>query len=281
MKLAFNTWVYSSFPVWVPAYPLKDTIERIAAIGYDGIEIGAAAPHAYPDYLDQTARSEIRAILNANNIVVSSMLPAPGGGPGFNSASSDAAERAATVDQYRKVVKLCADLGGRTVLYVAGWQIYGTDREQAWEWSREALVAIAETGRQYGVTIVVEPTTADSNLVESCDDAIRMMRETGAPNVKVMFDTYHAIYRNDVSADYVRRMGKDLHHVHLADAGRAAPSDAGRADYRGVIAALAEIGFDGFVTMEIGFDRRSVEADRIAREAYAYVKPLVDAARAR
>ena len=39
MKLSFNTWVYSSFPVWVPAYPLEETIKRIARIGYDGIEI--------------------------------------------------------------------------------------------------------------------------------------------------------------------------------------------------------------------------------------------------
>ena len=23
MKLAFNTWVYSSFPIWVPAYPWR------------------------------------------------------------------------------------------------------------------------------------------------------------------------------------------------------------------------------------------------------------------
>ena len=36
MKIAFNTWVYSSFPVWVPSYPLTDTIERIAAIGLVG-----------------------------------------------------------------------------------------------------------------------------------------------------------------------------------------------------------------------------------------------------
>ena len=26
MKLAFNTWVYSSFPVWVPAYPLEEVV---------------------------------------------------------------------------------------------------------------------------------------------------------------------------------------------------------------------------------------------------------------
>jgi protein FrlC len=279
MKLAFNTWVYSSFPVWVPAYPLRDTIERIAAIGYDGIEIGAAAPHAYPDYLDGAARRDIRATLEANGIALSSMLPAPGGGPGFNAASPLAAARANTIDQYRKVVDLCAELGGKTVIYVAGWQVYGTSRDDAWKWSREALVAIAEAAKASGVTIVVEPTTADSNLVESCDDALRMMRESQADNVKVMFDTYHALYRNEVSTDYVYRMGRDLAHVHFADAGRAAPSDAGRADYRGIIKALGEFGFGGYITMEIGFDRRAVEPDRIAREAYLYLKPLVEAAR--
>ena len=30
------------------SYPLEETIRRIARIGYDAIEIGAAAPHAYP-----------------------------------------------------------------------------------------------------------------------------------------------------------------------------------------------------------------------------------------
>ncbi len=26
MKLAFNTWVYTSFPVWVPSYPLEEVV---------------------------------------------------------------------------------------------------------------------------------------------------------------------------------------------------------------------------------------------------------------
>jgi fructoselysine 3-epimerase len=78
MKLSFNTWVYSSFPVWVPAYTIEETIKRIARIGYDGIEIGAAAPHAYPDHLSKERRKEIKKVLDDNSIAVSSMLPAPG-----------------------------------------------------------------------------------------------------------------------------------------------------------------------------------------------------------
>ena len=55
-KYAFNTWCYGSFPVWVPSYPLDEVIRRLARIGYDGIEIGCAAPHAWPAHLDAARR---------------------------------------------------------------------------------------------------------------------------------------------------------------------------------------------------------------------------------
>ncbi|MDQ3864031.1 MAG: sugar phosphate isomerase/epimerase [Actinomycetota bacterium] len=274
MKLSFNTWVYSSFPVWVPAYPLEETIQRLAHIGYDGIEIGAAAPHAYPDYLSKERRREIRKTLEGNNLALSGMLPAPGGGPGFNVASPLPEERRNAIEQYKKVGELCSELGGQTVLYVAGWQIYGTAREQAWEWSREALGEIAQTVEGYGVTIAVEPTPVDSNLVEDCDDAMRLRREVNRPNVKLMFDTIHVLYRNEVPTDYVYRMADDLHHVHLSDEDRLPPG-AGRGDFVGLVEALNEIGYEGYLAMEIGFNRRDVEPDQVARQAYEYVKPLL------
>ena len=76
MKLAFNTWVYSCFPVWVPAYPLEEVVPRLAAIGYEGIELGAATPHAYPDYTGRERRREIKKLFETNNIALVSMTPA-------------------------------------------------------------------------------------------------------------------------------------------------------------------------------------------------------------
>jgi sugar phosphate isomerase/epimerase len=32
-----------------------------------------------------------------------------------------------------------------------------------------------------------------------------------------MFDTLHALYRNEILADYARAMGKDLVHIHVSD----------------------------------------------------------------
>lgn len=274
MKLAFNTWVYSSFPVWVPAYPLEETIRRLARIGYDGIEIGAAAPHAYPDYVDAARRRELRALLEAEGIEVSGMLPAPGGGPGFNVASPLDAERRNAVEQYKQVAQFCADLGGKTLLYVAGWQIFGTPRQQAWEWSRQALAEIAPAAADLGLTVAVEPTPTDSNLIESADDALELMRAVDRPNVKVMFDTIHVYYRNEAPTDYVYAMGQDLAYVHLSERNRLAPGQGG-GDFVGLVEALKAIGYDGYLAMEIGFNRRDVEPDLVARQALEYVKPLL------
>ena len=274
MKLSFNTWVYSSFPVWVPAYTIEETIKRIARIGYDGIEIGAAAPHAYPSHLNKDRRKAIKKVLDDHGIAVSSMLPAPGGGPGFNVASPLPEERREAVDQYKQVIELCSDLGGPTVMYIAGWQIYGTPRIQAWDWSREALTEISKTAADFGVQLVVEPTPTDSNLVESCDHAIDMMEQVGAKNVGLMFDTQHAYYRNEVPTDYVYRMGKNLRHIHLSELGRGAPG-TGPGDFVGIVSALREIDYKGYLALEIGFNRRNVEPDLVARQAYEYLKPLV------
>ncbi|MDE0304934.1 MAG: sugar phosphate isomerase/epimerase [Albidovulum sp.] len=274
MKLAFNTWVYSSFPVWVPAYPLEEVIRRLAHIGYDGIEIGAAAPHAYPDYLTPTRRTEIRSILDDAGLALASMLPAPGGGAGFNAASANPLERAAAVDQYRKVADLCAEWGGKTLLYVAGWQVFGTSRRDAWKWSVDSLVDVAEHADELGLNVAVEPTSADSNLVDSCDDVMTMMAEVGRANVKAMFDTYHTLYRNEVATDYVYRLKEDLAHIHLADIDRNPPG-SGVVDYVSLIESLRDIEFDGYLTMEIGFSRRNVEPDDMARRAYDYMKSIL------
>ena len=67
------------------------------------------------------------------------------------------------------------------------------------------------------ITIVVEPTAAATNLIETADDALELMRSVERDNIKVMFDTLHALYRDEIPADYVRTMGKNLVHVHVSD----------------------------------------------------------------
>jgi fructoselysine 3-epimerase len=273
MKYAFNTWAYSSFPSWLPCYPLDEAIRRIAAIGYDGVEIGCAAPHAWPAYLSKERRAELRSLLEASGLQAVSLLATPGGGPGFNPASPLSEEREATVRYYNEVVDLASDLGANKVLYIAGWQIFGTSRQQAWDRTKNCLDLIASHAGEKGITIVVEPTAAATNLIETADDAMELMRSIARDNVKVMFDTLHALYRNEIPADYVRAMRDDLVHIHVSDSNRVIPGE-GRVDWIGLMQALNECGYNGYLTMEIGLDSRTADPDQIARTALKFLKGI-------
>jgi protein FrlC len=124
------------------------------------------------------------------------------------------------------------------------------------------------------LTICIEPTSADSNLIDSCDDVIALMDEIDRPNVAAMFDTYHTLYRNEVPTDYVYRLGKRLRHVHLADVNREPPGK-GVVDYPLLIQALRDVAYDGYLTMEVGFNRRDVHPDSMARSAFDYLKRVL------
>jgi sugar phosphate isomerase/epimerase len=274
MKISYNNWAYSSFFVWVPAYTLDETIKRLARIGYDGIEIGAGAPHAWPAHLTPERRREVRELLDEHGLALSSMLPAPSGGPGNNPASPYVEERRATIEHYKELVALCAEWGGRTLIYLPGWRIFGTTRRQAWAWSREALTEIADTAAEHDVTMVIEPTSHDTNMCEDAFDAIELMEDVGSPNVKLMFDTFHVLYRREVMTDYVADMGANLHHIHMSDNDRLPPG-AGYGDFPGLIDALLDIGYDGYLTMETGFHRRGIEPDQDARVSLEYLRDLV------
>jgi sugar phosphate isomerase/epimerase len=56
MKLAFSSNAYMHFTI-------EDTIERIASLGYEGIEILADVPHAWPAGLLERSKQSIRDAL--------------------------------------------------------------------------------------------------------------------------------------------------------------------------------------------------------------------------
>ncbi|MFD4929126.1 sugar phosphate isomerase/epimerase family protein [Peribacillus butanolivorans] len=203
------------------------------------------------------------------------MLPAPGGGPGNNPSSLLAEERKFTINHYKEVVRLAHEWECPTVMWIAGWASFDMSQQDAWNYSLEGLGEVGNYAKELGVTMVVEPTPADSNLIETADDALLLSEQTGLSNVKVMFDTFHALYRNEVPSDYVYQIKNKLHHVHISDNDRLPPGE-GRGDFTAVLKALKEINYDGYLSMEVGFHTRQAEPDWYARTSIEYLKAKLD-----
>jgi fructoselysine 3-epimerase len=275
MKLAYNTWPYSSFPSWLPAYPLDNVIRRLAALGYDGIEIGAASPHAWPPYLDKQARADLLSLLRGEGISVSTLVPGIGGGPGLNPASPCELERDAACRHYTELIELASDLEAPAVIFCAGWIVNGTTRASGWGWSVDLLRRCAAAAERAGVMLAVEATPTYADVVESVDDVLRILEEVDSPAVGAMFDTYHALYREEPPADWIRRLADNLIHVHIADSDRLPPGD-GSIDFELVVDACRDIGYDGWLAMEVSFGLRSPDPDTSARRSIQYMRRLLE-----
>lgn len=216
----------------------------------------------------------MRKTLKENNLRISSVLPAPGGGPGGNIASANVLEREWTKQYWKDCIDMGLEMDDcKTLLCVCGWYIYGTRKRDAWKWAMESISEVAEYGAKSGVTLMLEPTATDSNLVESCEDAINMMEDIGMENVKLMFDTTHALYRNEVPSDYVYLMNENLKHIHMADYDRKAPGTNG-CDFVEIMQALKDINYDGYITMENGFESRSSHPFVVARQSLENLKAI-------
>jgi protein FrlC len=272
MKLSFNTWVYGSFPLWLPTFPLEYVIDELALIGYDGVEIGAAAPHAYPAYLDGPRRHAIGEQLRDRGLEVSALCPAVGGGPGFNPVSPDEPERLAAIEYFGSCIDLAADLGCQKMIWLGGHRRYGQHPSDAWSLGVDSLRQVAQTARQRSVSLVVEPTPADSNVLNDVGDCLRLIEDADV-DAGVLVDTYHVFHRNDEIRAPLREAGDRLAYVHLADLGRDAPGT--HHDFGTVVQELHAIGYDGWLSMEVGFNRRESDPAAVARTALAHIRSLI------
>ncbi len=278
MRFSFNLWPFCSFPVWLPATPFEDAIERLARIGYDGVEVCAAAPHAWPPYLTDARRREMRAVLDDHALGVSTICPAIGGGPGLNPASDFEPERRASVEHYRDCIDLAVDLGAPALLYVAGWRIHGTSQERAWSQALASMTEVARYGLERGVDLAVEPTSADTNLLDTAEHVLQMTAECGLESAKYMFDTYHTQFRKDVAPDYARTLRERLIHMHISDYARGAPGQAGY-DFQPLVDELVRQDYQGYLCIECGIGTRDVDPESIARQGLEYMRATVAEAR--
>jgi protein FrlC len=273
-KYAINSCMHTSIGAWVPAYPIEEVLRRLAAIGYDGVEIPCSAPDTWPYYLNDAKIKQIDAWQKKYGIKIMSLMPCPGGSPGGNASSMNDAERDWTIRYAKDVIDLAVAWDVKRIAYVPGWTMFGTRRKDAWPRCVDSLRQIAAYAQKKDdeIIICVENTAADSNIIDTIDDSLELIEEVGLPNLGVMFDVAHSLFRAEDPSDWVYAAGKYLHNIHLTDTDRRAPG-LGSVDFYQILKALDEIGYEDYVNLEIGFGR-NVCPDSEARIALEHLKSV-------
>ena len=244
-----------------------------ASVGYDGVEI---APFTLAEDARNITSSSVRDIRRAANsakieiIGLHWLLVSPKG----LSLTIDNQEILSETSEYMlSLTRLCADLGAKVMVLGSPAQRrveVGISPDVAIDrllFALEPAVAVAE---ECGITICLEPLPApEANFILTLEEAVSIARRIGSPAVKTIFDVKSACSENQPLPELIYEHREWIAHVHANDANRRGPG-FGDTDFSTVMPALHEIGYEGYVSVEV-FDY-TPDPETIAKKSLMTLK---------
>ena len=186
-------------------------------------------------------------------------------------------ERARRVDFLRRSIDIAAALGSDCVSLWAGVLHDGVGPATAWSRLTESLAPVLDHAERCGVVVGFEPEPG--MVVDTLETFGRLQQQLPSDRLRLTLDLGHLHCQGEVPiSDWIARFGPSIVNVHIEDM-RAGVHEhlmfgEGEIDFPPVIAALAATGYTGGLHVELS--RHSHAAVDAARQAFAFLRPLVE-----
>jgi D-psicose/D-tagatose/L-ribulose 3-epimerase len=276
MKIGFCMFLWTTSVSKKHEALLRD----IKATGYDGVEIPVftGTPDDYRRLGDMLDR------IGLARTAVSAM-----GDPSMNLISPDAATRRKGIDYMKWAIDCSEALGAK---YLSGplhstLGLFSGTGPTAAEKKRSisSQRAIGDHAIGKGVTVGLEALNRfECYLFNTMADLSAHIDEIGHPNIRAMYDTFHAnIEEADPIGAYTKH-ARNIAHIHISENDRGVPG-RGNIPWVETFAAIRRSGYDGWLTIEsFGRGLKDLAAatkvwrdfaespEAVYREGYAHIR---------
>ena len=258
-----------------------DVFSTVRKLGYTGVEITpfTLMPDAQPFDVRQVSAQrivDIRTQAEDAGLEVVGLHWLLAKTDGFYLTSPDANVRRHTAEYLRALVELCADLGGRIMVLGSPQQrnlLPGVSYEDAEAYATEVLHAVIPACLQFGVTLALEPLgPTEGDFLLTAESAIRLAKMVGSKHCRLHLDVKAMSSEGRPIADIIRANREWMVHLHANDPNLLGPG-MGEVDFRPIFAALKEIDYAGWVSVEVF--KFEPSPDEIARRSIEYMQSLI------
>jgi protein FrlC len=256
MKLAFSTNAYTR-------HPLVDALRGIKRAGFEGVEILADTPHAYPDAIDETLTNETKRELERLGLTVSNVNvncsfgywkdapPEPYFEPSL--ISPNAQHRADRTRLILKALEFARDVGARNVSITSGRMLGGMPPEPAARQFAESIRPILDRADRLNVDVGIE--CEPGLYLEYVAELREWIDRLGHPRLGANLDVGHSQVIGESIPEAVKLLGDRIWNLHVEDIpGRKhyhlIPGQ-GTLDWPGLKRALMDVGYRRFLTVEL------------------------------
>jgi sugar phosphate isomerase/epimerase len=256
MLLAYSSNAYLSFSI-------EETIARIAALGYAGLELLADVPHAWPAGLLPERKRAIRECLQRHNLTISNvngfMMNAvadprqPYWHPSW--IEPDRHYRAIRREHTKRALQLAKELAAPSIQTEPGGPLApGQSWHAAADIFYDEIMPCVEIAEQLEVFLLIEPEPG--LMIETFEQYLEFAGRIGSPWVGLNFDIGHAFCTGQDPQDWIARMAPHTKHYHLEDIAATRKHahlvlGRGAIDFPAVFREIAQSRYEGWITVEL------------------------------
>jgi sugar phosphate isomerase/epimerase len=245
---------------------LESNLARIAALGYEGVELAIRDPKLVdPDYLER--------ITQKYNLKV----PAIGTGQawgeeGLSFTNPDPLIRRNAIERVKSHIPVASRFNAVIIIgLIRGIVKPGVEQEQAELWLCDALQECSLAAQPDGVRLALEPINRyETTLINNTAQGRELIKKVGEVNFGLLLDTFHMNIEESQIEESIHFCGDQIFHFHVADSNRWYPG-AGHLNFKTILESLIKLGYRGWVSGEF---IPKPDAETAAERNIAFLKQL-------
>ena len=242
MRFGLNTFLYTS-PFTTDSVKL---LPKFKKWGFDTIEI----PIEDPSHIDPAV---VQAALEKNGLVCGSVCACMGPDRDLR---GNAKQQKTGIKYLKALIDQAVVLGNARVIgpvYSAVGRadaVAPDEYKKQWATVVKNLKEVCKHAEKKGIEICLEPLNRfETDFINTCDQGLKMIKAVKSKNLKLHLDTFHMNIEQKNQAEAILKAGKALGHFHACGSDRGTPG-GDHIDWKPIVKALKEIGYEGDVVIE-------------------------------
>jgi len=302
MKIGIFTALFSDWPA-------EKVFKYVSGLGYQMVELAAGGvvpathlPNGSVESLIKGEASEFKKELEKYNLEVSALSFYT------NILDADLNRRSRNVSEMKKVIEAANAIDVPCINTFSGcpfdwgrWYSFPFENieiyERGWKEAKEVWMPILDFAAEHNVKICIEVMPSIYGMAYNPDTAERMMKEIPHKMLGLNYDPSHFIWQMIDPILPIYKFAQKIFHFHAKDTkiyphimretgnmitgSWTAPRRSwrfrvpgwGDADWKGIISALMEIGYDYVLSLE--FEDSTMSAIDGAKKYIDFIKPLI------
>jgi sugar phosphate isomerase/epimerase len=263
-------------------FSLVEALEKIAAIGFKGVEIMGDRPHLYPPDFDDERLKSLKKIIEKNNLLVTNLnsftLFAVGDTylPSWIEPEKD--RREIRIRHTLESLKIAKQLGCGNISIPPGGPLAGMSKHQALRLFHRGLEKVIPLAEELGVKILVEPEP--ELMIEKTSQFKDFIKDVRSKAVGLNFDIGHFYCAGEDPRNAFEELFQWVGHVHLEDIASSREHNhliagQGSIDFGRIFEIMVQLGFRGNITLELYPYLDTPE--EAGRESMEYLRPIFKA----